>query len=219
MSSSRLAWVCAVLLLAAAFALGCSGAAPTTTAGMPSTTAGSSSTITTARPIAATLGPGDRREELYRGWSPAEIIPEADRRAMTDAIASHGLHMLFPSAAPLAGIVEPISAQFHLYRTPATGLVDLWVRVEPADHGFDLTLQSCTDYEWTAGWGLDEIQGATDVTVRGLPGRSYPATDQSLPMIYWQEGDQHYVAAYRGLSVELDERQVIEWLSSWQMLP
>jgi len=150
MSSSRLAWVCAVLLLTAA------------SHGLlrRSTHDDCRNALNDCRSLlddhyrasnSRHAGPGDRRQELYREWSPAEIIPEADKQTMSDAIASHGLHMLFPSAAPLTGIVEPVSAQFHLYRTPATGLVDLWVRVEPPDHGFDLTLQSCTDYEWTAG--------------------------------------------------------------------
>jgi len=126
--------------------------------------------------------------------------------------------MLFPSALPLAD-AGPTSGDFLLYRTPATGVIDLWVRVETEDSGLFVAVNSSADYSWIVDWGLETVSGAVDIAVRGLPGRSYPPSDESLPMVYWEEEGQYYVAAYRGWSVELTAQQIVDWLDSWYMLP
>lgn len=126
--------------------------------------------------------------------------------------------MLFPSKFPVAG-TSPVSAEFDVFWTPPTGLVDLYVICRTEESAVDVTLISSTDYSQVVGWGLETIPGAVPVTVRGLPGRSYPRTDESRPMLYWEEGGQHFVASYRGSLVEPAMQQMIDWLDSWYMLP
>jgi hypothetical protein len=242
MPVSRLTSLCALVLLAAALTAGCSSSSHATTSSALATcstvvasavtqtspTTGVSLTTTTSSVApssstagassAATLGPNDRRQVAAVSWSPAETIPAADLKTITETLASYGQRMLFPSRVPVAGTGRA-SAEFHAFWTPPTGVVDLYVMSRTEDGAVDVTLISSTDYSRVVGWGLETIPGAVPVTVRGLSGRSYPRTDQSRPMLYWQEEGQHFVASYRGFLVEPAMQQMIDWLDSWYMLP
>ena len=229
MSASRSTATLVGLLLAAAVVAGCSAGRATTSSALvtSSTVVTSSTTVTpsvapnsstTEGSTAATLGQNDRRQVAYASWSPAETIPAAELKTISDALALYGSPMLFPSRLPGSG-TGPASAEFLVYLTPPTHLVEFYVRFETEGNGADVTVGSCTEYSWAVAWGVESIPGAEEVTVRGLPGRSYPPSDVSRPMIFWEEKGQYYFAAYRGLSVELTAQQMIDWLGSWYMLP
>ena len=223
MSASRLTSVCALLFLAVAVTAGCPGNGQTPSS---SALATSSTTVTSIAPTssssegstAATLGENDRRQVAYASWSPAETIPAIDLTTLTETLTSYGQRMLFPSEFPVTGAGLG-SAEFDVYWTPPTSVVEFYVICRAEDGAVDVTLNSCTEYSSIVGWGLETIPDAVEVTVRGLPGRSYPRTDESRPMLYWEEQGQHFVASYRGWAVEPATQQMIDWLDSWYMLP
>jgi hypothetical protein len=223
-STFRLTSACAALLLTTAAIAGCGGGGQVTTSldlttsTTTVTSSVASSSSTTEMSTAATLGANDRRQVAYASWSPAETIPAVELKTITDALALYGDRMLFPSRFPGSG-TGPASAEFLVYWTPPTRLVELYVRFETEDNGVDVTVGSCAEYSWAVAWGVESIPGAEEVTVRGLPGRSYPPSDVSRPTIFWEEKGQYYCAAYRGLSVDLTAQQMIDWLESWSMLP
>jgi hypothetical protein len=224
MSESRHKSIGALLALAVAVIAGCSGGdlvstssiSVTSSIPVPSSIPGTSSTSewSTVR----TLGENDGRTEASAYWSPAETLPTADAKTISDALGAYDLHMLFPSQIPLAGL-GPSSAQFQLVRTPSSGITELILLFETENSGVDLTLISSASPTPNVMWGTENIAGSEEVVVRGQPGRSFPRSDVSRARISWQEEGQYFVADYRGLSVELTAEQMIAWLDSWYMLP
>jgi len=217
-SASRTRSVCVLLALAMAVAVGCSGDGETRTSSSPATSTAVTSVAPDEDSPVRTLGEDERREVAWVSWSPAETIPTAELATITETLVSYDHQMLFPSKFPVAG-AGTTTAEFYAYLIPATGVVDVGLFFETEGSGLYVSVNSSTRYSWIAEWLPEDTSGASEVTVRGLPGRSYPRTETTVPMVSWEEGGQYYVALYRGLSVELTTQQLVDWLDSWYMLP
>jgi hypothetical protein len=206
---------------------GASSLAVTSTAPPTSGTAGGSTdtatstipetTSTTGQGSVNTLGENDIHELAAASWSPVESIPEAAVKTISDALSAHGLHMLFPSAVPFAA-TDPVSAEFTMQWVPATGVIDLIVRVG-TDHGAWVALWSSPTASQAVTFGTEDPTRATEVTVRGLPGLFFPRSDETTQIVSWQEQGQYFAAWHRWLPLELAPEQVISWLESWYRLP
>ena len=212
-----------VLTTSALWAAGCSGGevvpfsstavtpTNTTTSAIPMTTS------TTGSPPVNTLGENDIHELAAASWSPAESIPEAALKTISDALSAHGLRMLFPSAVPFAA-TDPVSVEFIMQWVPATGVIDLMVRVG-TDYGAWVALWSSPSASEAVTFGTEDPTRATEVTVRGLPGLVFPRSDETTQIVSWQEEGQYFVVWHRWLPRELTPEQVIGWLESWYWLP
>jgi hypothetical protein len=210
-----------VLTAAILWAAGCSGgedgtslstaATPTSTA----TTAVSATTLVTQ--TVATQGENDIHGLAAASWSPAESIPEADAGSMSDALSARGLRMLFPSAVPFAA-ASPVSGEFTMQWVPATGVIDLIVHVGTDDGAWVALMSSPTPSKMVM-FGTEDLTRATEIVVRGQPGRLHPRSDETTQIISWQEGGQYFVAWHRWLPEELAAEEVIDWLESWYWLP
>jgi hypothetical protein len=168
-------------------------------------------------PTAKTLGEDDKRTELQIDWSTAGTLPAADSATMADTLLSYGLHMLLPSQMPTGA--GPASSRFLLYRTPATGLIELYVQLETENNAMDLFISSASSQAEVYRWLPQDIPGS-QVMVRGQQGMAFPFVEQkSLPMIIWKEEGQCFIAMYRSLSVDLTVEDVAAWLDSCYLLP
>jgi hypothetical protein len=213
-----------VLTAATLWAAGCSGGEDGTSLSTAvTTTATPTSTATSAIPATtlmtqtvATQGENDIHGLAAASWSPVESIPEADAKSMSDALSARGLCMLFPSAVPFAA-AGPVSGEFTMQWVPATGVIDLIVHVGTDDGAWVAVMSSPTPSDMVM-FGTEDTTRATEIVVRGQPGRLYPRSDETTQIISWQEGGQYFVAWHRWLPEELAAEQMIGWLESWYWL-
>ena len=211
-----------VLSVAVPWVTGCSGGAESTTS---STAVASSLSVTSTIPettstsgptTAATQGENDIHILANVSWSPAETMPEADAVSASEALSARGLRMLFPSVVSFAA-PGPVRGEFTMQWVPATGVVDLMVDAETDDGAWVALMSSPTPSEMVV-FGTEDTTRATEVMVRGQPGRVYPRSDVTTQIIFWQEAGQYFAVWHRWLP-ELTAEQVIAWLDSWYWLP
>jgi len=184
-----------ILLLPWAF-VGCSATTTTTTTttfSASSTAGGSLGTITFS--------------DLEVTWSPAHEPSAADKGAITDALSSRGLTMLFPSEAPVAGST---SAGFILWRSAPTNesWLNLWVRID--DEAAPLVSVSAA-----AGAPVEPL-GGEPVDIRGTEGELL-IVPGAVCFLRWQEHGQTYHVEF--LQERLPIEVLLAWLEEWQTLP
>jgi hypothetical protein len=211
-----------VLTAAITWVTGCSGgeqgttSSPAVTPSLPLTSTIAAATSTSGPGTVATQGEDDIHILADISWSPAQTMPETEATSASEALSARGLRMLFPSAAMVAA-PGPVRGEFIMQWVPATGVIDLVVRAG-TDGGGWLALMSSSTPSGLVVFGTEDTTRATEVVVRGQPGRVYPRSDVTTQIIFWQEAGQYFALWHRWLP-ELTAEQVIAWLDSWYWLP
>jgi hypothetical protein len=211
-----------VLTVTTPWATGCSGGEEGTTSStavtssLPVTSTIPATTSTSGPTTAATQGENDIHTLADVSWSIAQTMPETQAASASKALSARGLRMLFPSAASSA-TSGPVKGEFTMQWVPATGVIDLIVRAETDDGAWVALMSSPTPSEMVV-FGTEDTTRATEVVVRGQPGRVYPRSDATTQIIFWQEAGQYFALWHRWLP-ELTAEQVIAWLDSWYWLP
>jgi hypothetical protein len=211
-----------VLTAAAPWVTGCSGGEEGTTSStavtssLSMTSTISAITSTSGPTTAATQGENDIHTLADVSWSPVQAMPETEAASASEALSARGLRMLFPSAASFAA-PGPVQGEFIMQWVPATGVIDLIVRAK-TDDGAWVALTSSPNPSEMVVFGTEDSTRATEVIVRGQPGRVYPRSDVTTQIIFWQEAGQYFALWHRWLP-ELTAEQVIAWLDSWYWLP
>jgi hypothetical protein len=211
-----------VLAATAPWVMGCSGGEEGTTSSIAATSSLSvastiSATTSTSGPTTAkTQGDNDTHILANASWSPAQTMPETEVARASEALSARGLRMLFPSAASFAA-PGPVRGEFTMQWVPATGVIDLIVRAETDDGAWVALMSSPTPSEMVV-FGTEDTTRATEVDVRGRPGRVYPRSDVTTQIVFWQEEGQYFALWHRWFP-ELTAEQVIAWLDSWYWLP
>ena len=201
---------------------GCSGGGQGTTSptaltsSLSVTSTISAATSTSGPTTAATQGENDVHSLAEVSWSPAQTMPQTDAASASKALSARGLRMLFPSAASFTA-PGPVRGTFTMLWVPATGVVDLIVRAETDDGAWVALMSSPTPSEMVM-FGTEDTTQATEVIVRGQPGRVYGRSDRTTQIIFWQEAGQYFALWHRWVP-ELTSEQVIAWLDSWYWLP
>ncbi len=204
-SPGRAMAVALALALVLAVAAGCgSGDSPTTATRAPATAA-PPLTGTTLSPNSDTAVTHVAPDADYR-WSPAEALPAEDADAISALLAGRGLHLLFPSRAPVA---QPgsVTAVFNAMHTIPTNRMWMSLIVFTKDQEKLLELEPVLTES--------SAPARDDTTVRGQTGRVYAGSEARQWTLTWVEEGQAYSASSQVLTVD----EAVAWLETWYVLP
>ena len=165
---------------------------------------GSGSSPTSSSPAPGSLGTISIID-LELTWSPAEAPPATDSDRVSSYLEAHNAHMLFPSAAPVAG---RSSVEFAARSHSGSNAITLVVTVRIDDDATPLlSLSSYT------GSTRGDLAGEP-VAIRGVQGL-VDLVPNAVSFLEWQEQGQRFIAEF----TSSDYEQMVSWLNEWRTMP